>query len=195
MDTPQEQLRTSRWLDDARQGRKGAMDALLPVVYAELKRVAHAYMRREFKGRTLQTTALVHEAYVRLLGEQHVSWQNRAHFCEIAANSMRQILVERARARNAQKRGGGANHVTIDERVMSAPARDIDVEALDEALERLATVDVRRARVVELKYFGGMTIEEIAEVTGTSPATVKRDWALARAWLHRELYGDAEHRS
>ena len=169
------------------------MDALLPVVYTELKRVAHAYMRREFKGRTLQTTALVNEAYLRLLGEQHVSWQNRAHFCAIAAGAMRQILIERARARNAQKRGGGADHVAIDERTMSAPTRDVDVEALDEALERLAARDPRRARVVELKYFGGMTIEEIAEVTGASPATVKRDWALARAWLHRELYGDVEH--
>jgi RNA polymerase sigma factor (TIGR02999 family) len=107
---------------------------------------------------------------------------------------MRQILIERARARNAQKRGGGAGHVTIDERVMSAPAKDVDVEALDEVLERLTARDPRRARVVELKYFGGMTIEEIAEVTGTSPATVKRDWAFARAWLHRELYGDVEHR-
>jgi len=193
MATAREQLRTSRWLDEARQGRKDAMDALVPVVYAELKRVAHAYVRREFKGRTLQTTALVSEAYLRLLGEQHVSWQNRAHFCAIAAGAMRQLLIEQARARNARKRGGGVSHVAIDERVMSAPASDVDVEALNEAVERLAARDPRRARVVELKYFGGMTIEEIAEVTGTSPATVKRDWALARAWLHRELYGDVEH--
>jgi len=182
----------SQWLDEARQGRKAAMDALLPLVYGELKRVARAYMRRERPGRTLQPTALVHEAYVRLLQEQHVSWENRAHFCAIAAHSMRQILVEHARARNAMKRGGGANRITIDERFVAAPAPPVDVEALDEALSRLAATDARRAKVVELKYFGGMTVEEIGEVLQLSPATVKRDWTFARAWLHRELYGDAE---
>jgi RNA polymerase sigma factor (TIGR02999 family) len=183
--------RMSQWLDEARQGRKAAMDALLPLVYAELKRVARAYMRRERPGRTLQPTALVHEAYVRLLQEQHVSWENRAHFCAIAAHSMRQILVEHARARNAAKRGGGVDRITIDERFVAAPAPPVDVEALDEALSRLSATDARRAKVVELKYFGGMTVEEIGEVLQLSPATVKRDWTFARAWLHRELYGDA----
>jgi len=184
--------RMSQWLDEARLGRKAAMDALLPLVYTELRRVARAYMRRERPGRTLQPTALVHEAYVRLLHEQHVSWENRAHFCAIAAHSMRQILVEHARARNALKRGGKGERLTLDERLVAAPSPPVDVEALDEALTHLASADARRARVVELKYFGGMTVEEIGEVLQLSPATVKRDWSFARAWLHRELYGDGE---
>ena len=182
----------SQWLDEARLGRKAAMDALLPLVYTELRRVARASMRRERPGRTLQPTALVHEAYVRLLHEQHVSWENRAHFCAIAAHSMRQILVEHARARNALKRGGKGERLTLDERLVAAPSPPVDVEALDEALTHLASADARRARVVELKYFGGMTVEEIGEVLQLSPATVKRDWSFARAWLHRELYGDGE---
>jgi RNA polymerase sigma factor (TIGR02999 family) len=182
--------RVSRWLDEARSGRHEAMSALMPVVYDELRRVARAYMQRERPGQTLQATALVHEAYLRLLGERHVSWQNRAHFCAIAANSMRQILIERARRRHAQKRGGGAERVTLDERLAAAPSPAVDLEALDEALTRLAALDPKRARIVELKYFGGLTIEEIAEVTRTSPATVKRGWALARAWLRREIYGN-----
>jgi RNA polymerase sigma factor (TIGR02999 family) len=178
----------TRLLEDARAGKAEALNALLPLVYGELRRVAGGYLRRERPGQTIQATALVHEAYLRLMREQHVSWQNRAHFCAIAANSMRQILVERARARHAAKRGGGAARITLIDDLVGAPAGDeVDVEALHEALERLAGIDPVRARLVELRYFGGLTIEETAEALGQSPATVKRGWALARAWLAREL--------
>jgi RNA polymerase sigma factor (TIGR02999 family) len=181
----------SQWLDQARAGRSEAMAALLPLVYAELRRVAGAYVRRERAGHSLQATALVHEAYLRLAGERHVNWQNRAHFCAIAANSMRQILIEKARARRAAKRGGGWLRISLDERVGAAPAPDLDVEALDEALTRLERFDPKRARLVELRFFGGLSIEEAGEVLGVSPATVKRGWSLARAWLRKELqHGD-----
>jgi RNA polymerase sigma-70 factor (ECF subfamily) len=185
------------------KGKEEAMAELLPVVYGELRRVAAGYLRREKPGQTLQATALVHEAYLRLLREQHVSWQNRAHFCAIAANSMRQILVERARARNAAKRGGGFHRITLDDALSpanlhaqapgqspAAGAQGIDIEALDDALARLAGMDANQARLVELRYFGGLTIEETAEVLGVSPATVKRSWTVAKAWLKKEL--DAE---
>jgi RNA polymerase sigma-70 factor (ECF subfamily) len=175
-------------VDDASRGHADAMSALLPVVYQELRRVAAGYLRRERPGQTLQATALVHEAYLRLLREQQVSWQNRAHFCAIAANSMRQILVERARARNAAKRGGGLHRITLDEAVAPALADEaVDIDALDQALTRLATLDPQQARLVELRYFGGLTIEETAEVLGVSPATVKRSWVVAKAWLRKEL--------
>jgi RNA polymerase sigma factor (TIGR02999 family) len=183
--------RISRWLDEVREGRRDALDALAPLVYDELRHVAHAYMARERRSRTLQSTALVNEAFLRLLQERHVAWQNRAHFCAIAANAMRQILIERARARRAQKRGGDPLRVTLDEvHVPPTPPGSIDVLALHEALERLAAADPRRAEIVHLKYFGGMTIEEIAEVLGISPATVKRGWVLAKAWVKRELEGE-----
>jgi RNA polymerase sigma factor (TIGR02999 family) len=167
------------------------------MVYPELHRVAAAYMRRERPGATIQATGLVHEAYLRLVHDRHVSWQNRAHFCAIAANVMRRILVERARARGAAKRGGGGPRITLVEGVAAAPPdpnADIDVLALHEALERLAALDPARARLVELRYFGGLTIEDAAEALGMSPASVKRSWALARAWLQRELE-QSEHRS
>jgi RNA polymerase sigma factor (TIGR02999 family) len=167
--------------------KEEAMAELLPVVYGELRRVAAGYLRRERPGQTLQATALVHEAYLRLLREQHVSWQNRAHFCAIAANSMRQILVERARARNAAKRGGGFHRITLDDALAVAGVEGIDIEALDQALARLAVMDADQARLVELRYFGGLTIEETAEVLGVSPATVKRSWTVAKAWLKKEL--------
>ena len=196
--------RVSQLVEHASKGKKAeeAMAELLPVVYGELRRVAAGYLRREKPGQTLQATALVHEAYLRLLREQHVSWQNRAHFCAIAANSMRQILVERARARNAAKRGGGFHRITLDDALSPANlhaqapghaprrAAGIDIEALDEALARLAVMDADQARLVELRYFGGLTIEETAEVLGVSPATVKRSWTVAKAWLKKEL--DAE---
>jgi RNA polymerase sigma-70 factor (ECF subfamily) len=176
-------------VDDASRGHAEAMAELLPVVYQELRRVAAGYLRRERPGQTLQATGLVHEAYLRLLREQQVSWQNRAHFCAIAANSMRQILVERARARNAAKRGGGLHRITLDEAVAPAQADDaaVDIDALDQALTRLAALDAQQARLVELRYFGGLTIEETAEVLGVSPATVKRSWVVAKAWLRKEL--------
>ena len=184
----------SHWLDDVREGRAAAIEGLAPVVYKQLHRLALAYMRRERPGHTLQATALVNEAFVRLLQERHVAWQNRAHFCAIAANAMREILIEHARRRRARKRGGDALRVSADGLPAPAPGQPVELLALDEALRRLAIRDHRRARVVELKYFGGLTIDEVAEVTGTSPATVKRDWVLARAWLRRELHGHSDQR-
>ncbi|HSL21938.1 MAG TPA: sigma-70 family RNA polymerase sigma factor [Vicinamibacterales bacterium] len=162
------------------------IDDVMPEVYAELRRVAAAYLRRERPGQTLQPTALVNEAYVRLAG-QHPRFQNRAHFCAIAANAMRQILVERARARGAQKRGGGAPRITLNEQLAASPEPPVDLQALDEALTRLAALDAQQARIVELRFFGGLSVEETAEALGVSPATVKRHWAVARAWLAREL--------
>jgi RNA polymerase sigma factor (TIGR02999 family) len=182
----------SRWLDEAREGRRAAIDALAPLVYGELRRVAHAYMRRERPAHTLQATALVNEAFLRLLRARHIAWQNRAHFCAIAATAMREILIEHARRRQAAKRGAGVVRLRTDDLPPAARAQLVEALALDEALGRLNARDARRARIVELKYFGGMTIEEIAEVTRSSPATVKRDWVLARAWLRRELHGHIE---
>jgi RNA polymerase sigma-70 factor, ECF subfamily len=182
--------RVSQWLDQARTGKTDAIAALLPLVYGELRRVAAAYLRREKPGQTLQPTALVHEAYLRLVRDRHVTWQNRAHFCAIAAHSMRQILIEKARARKAAKRGGAWARISLDEGVGAAPGLDLDVEALDEALSRLESFDPQRARLVELRFFGGLSIDETAEVLGVSPATVKRGWTVARAWLRRELYGE-----
>ena len=165
-----------------------SLESLLPVVYQELRRLAAAYIRRERPGQTLQPTALVHEAYLRLKKDDPARWQNRAHFCAIAAHSMRQILIERARARDALKRGGGAARVTLDERLVPASAdASLDLLALDDALQRLAAMDASAARIVELRFFGGLTVEETAEVMDISPATVKRHWTVARAWLAREL--------
>ncbi len=164
-------------------------DELFPLVYAELRRIAAREMRREKPGRTLQTTALVHEAYLRLLKDASLSFENRAHFLGVAARAMREILIEHARARSARKRGGGAVRLTLDDLVAPVPSPSIDVLALDEALQRLARLDERHARVVELRYFGGLSVEETAAALELSPATVKRDWTLARAWLFRELAG------
>jgi RNA polymerase sigma factor (TIGR02999 family) len=175
---------------------------LMPLVYDELRRIAARYMSRERPGQTLQATALVNEAYVRLAAERPREFQNRTHFLAIAALSMRQILVQRARARRAAKRGGAPHRITLDDRHLDpsnvlgagssrADPNDIDVLALDEALSRLASLDPAQARIVELRYFGGLTVEETAEVVGSSPATVKRHWAMARAWLKQALDGGA----
>jgi RNA polymerase sigma factor (TIGR02999 family) len=169
-----------------------SLDSLLPLVYQELRRLAASYLRRERPGQTLQPTALVHEAYLRLMKDKPDRWQNRAHFCAIAAHSMRQILIERARARGALKRGGGGPRVTLDEALLAGGERTIDLVALDEALERLAAMDAEQARLVELRFFGGLTVEETAEAMNISPATVKRHWTVARAWLARELEGQTE---
>jgi RNA polymerase sigma factor (TIGR02999 family) len=164
---------------------------LMPAVYNELRRLAASYLRRERPGQTIQATALVHEAYLRLAAEKAHRWQNRTHFLAIAALSMRQILVQRARARAAAKRGGNPERITLDEQLLAAgPALEpgrVDVLALDAALDRLAALDPQQARIVELRYFGGLTVEETAEALDISPATVKRHWTVARAWLKREL--------
>jgi RNA polymerase sigma factor (TIGR02999 family) len=171
-------------------GDQTALDELLPLVYDELRRQARRYMRAQPPGHTFQTTALVHEAYLRLVGQSHVDWQSRAHFLGVASKAMRSILVDHARARSAAKRGGAARAVTLDEAGGVADAgsrRGADVLALDEALARLAELDSRKSQLVELRYFGGLGIEEAAAVLGVSPATVKREWTTARAWLRREL--------
>lgn len=178
--------RVASWIADVRAGHADAMAALFPLVYAELRRLAAAYLRRERPGQTLQATALVHEAYLRLLREREVSWRDRAHFRALAARAMRQVLIERARARKGPRRGGGAERVTLDEGHLFAP-QGVDVEALDEALSRFEALDPVRARIVELRFYGGLSVEETAEVMGISPATVKRGWALARAWLRAAL--------
>ena len=159
----------------------------MPLVYDELRRVAARYISRERPGQTLQATALVNEAFVRLVGEKARGFANRAHFVAIAALSMRQILVQRARARRAAKRGGAPERVTLDDALVPGAGPSVDVLALDEALTRLAALDPTQAKVVELRYFGGLTIEETAEALRSSPATVKRQWTMARAWLKREL--------
>lgn len=174
----------------ASEGRRPSekADALMPLVYAELRRLAAHYLRGERPGQTLQPTALVHEAYLKLLKDRPERWQNRPHFCAIAAHAMRQILIERARARDALKRGGGQPRVTFEEGLnAAAPEQAIDVVALDTALERLAQLDAGQARIVELRFFGGLSIEETADAMDLSPATVKRHWAVARAWLAKEL--------
>src|SRR5438067_11529800 len=172
------------------KGDRAAAGRLLPLVYAELHRRAAAAMRRESDGNTLQATALVHEAYLRLVDQDRVAWRNRAQFYGVAAQVMRRILIDHAREHLAQKRGGGARQVTLSGIEALSDSDDaMDVLALNEALERLALLDPRQARLVELRYFGGLAIEETAEALDVSPATVKREWATARAWLKRELAG------
>ena len=174
-------------LDRVAAGDQKAVSKIMPVVYDELRRLAGRYLRRERPGQTLQPTALVHEAYLRLSKDKKQSWQNRTHFLAIAALSMRQILVERARARGASKRGGAQVRVTLYETLAVERETSIDLVALDEALTRLALIDPQQARIVELRFFGGLTVEEAAEALRISPATVKRGWSVARAWLKREL--------
>jgi RNA polymerase sigma factor (TIGR02999 family) len=159
---------------------------LVDEVYTELRRLAHGYLRRE-RARSLQATELVHDVYLRMANESHPVWQNRTHFLAIAAISMRRLLVERARTRRALKRGGNPQQVTLDDGTLATDPRDIDFVALDEALTRLAAHDARQARIVELRFFGGLTVEEVADALGISEATVKRDWTVARAWLLRAL--------
>ena len=168
-------------------GDQAALDSLLPLVEAELRRLARGYMSRERRGHTLQTTALVNEAFIRLVGARKISWQDRAHFLGIAARLMRRVLVDHARVRGVQKRGGGGYHVALDEDMAVSPPTDVDLLALDRALQALGAVDERKGRVIEMRFFGGMTVEETAEALGVSPDTVKRDWRLAKLWLLRKL--------
>jgi RNA polymerase sigma factor (TIGR02999 family) len=180
-------------LSEYREGNRDALDRLLPMVYGELRKIAARYMRAEGASHTLQPTALVHEAYMRLVDQRDVEWQNRAHFFGVAAQLMRRLLVDHARGRNRQKRGGGLLVVPLEEHDVAGPAPDsgLDLVALDGALDRLAELSPQQSRIVELRYFGGLSIEETAEVLGVSTMTVKRGWAMARAWLHRELSGEA----
>ncbi|MDQ2766280.1 MAG: ECF-type sigma factor [Gemmatimonadota bacterium] len=168
-------------------GDRDAIDRMLPVIYEELRRIAHYRLRAEQTGHTLETTGLVHEAYLRLAGSEHLEYESRAHFLAIAAQAMRHILIDSALARRAQKRGGGVQTLSIDAVPIVAEERSEEVLALDEALQRLGAINARQARVVECRFFGGMNIEDTAVALDLSTATVKRDWTLARAWLNREL--------
>jgi len=174
-----------------RNGSPQALDELIPVVYAELRRIARQRLGGERAGHSLQPTVLTHEAFLRLLGTQKVNWQDRAHFFAVASELMRRVLVEHARKRGAAKRGGGATRVTLGDVGVPAESTEVDVVALHEALARLEAVDARQARIVELRYFGGLTGEETAEVLGLSPATIKRDWRVARLWLRRAMEDEA----
>jgi RNA polymerase sigma factor (TIGR02999 family) len=176
------------------KGDKEALDGLVPLVYEELRRQASRYLRHERVGHTLQTTALIHEAYLRLIDQKNVHWQNRAHFFGIAAQLMRRILVDHARTKKRAKRGGSNIRVSFVEAEAMAQGPDLDIVALDEALERLAAIDEQQSRIVELKFFSGLTVDETAEVLGISPATVKRDWSMAKAWLHREVSGELDNK-
>ena len=185
------QQRVTELLARWSQGDDAALAELTPLVYEELRRLAHRYMGGERPDHTLQTTALVNEAYLRLADQTHPRWQNRAHFFAVAARAMREILVSYARSQRAQKRGGGALKIDLDEAALVSPEESKEIVDLHEALERLATLDSRKAQVVELKYFGGLNYDEMAEVLKISPVTVRRDWKFARAWLYKELHGAA----
>ena len=169
------------------EGDKAALDELMPVVYDELRRLAQNYLSRERQGHTLQTTALVHEAYLRLIDQRSVNWQNRAQFFGIAAQMMRRILINHANERNAKKRQGYATKVSLDDVVSLFEKRDLDLMSLDEALNNLAALDPQQTQIVELRFFGGLTIEEVSEVLGISTATTKREWGSAKLWLRRQL--------
>ncbi len=186
MTTPSPQDVT-QLLEDWSHGDQGALDRLMPLVHHELKRLAHRHLARERAGHTLQTTALVNEAYLRLVDQRQVHWQNRTHFTAIAAQLMRRILIDYARKRGYAKRGGGAQHVALDEVAVLSPERATDLIDLDEALDKLAAIDPQACRVVELRYFGGLTIEETAEALSLSVDKVKGEWNTAKAWLYKQM--------
>ena len=174
-------------------GDESALQQLMPFVYQELHRLAHRYMAREQPGQTLQTTALVHEVYLRLIDVKSVEWQDRAHFYGLCARMMRRILVDFARSRNYQKRGGGATHLHLEEALTVSADHRSELLEVDDALKRLSAVDARKSQVVEMRFFGGLTVEEMAVALKVSPETVMRDWRLAKAWLTRELDRDGPH--
>ena len=174
------------------QGDHDSLEKLTPLVYSELRRLAGRYLRRERSNHTLQSTALVHEAYLRLIDQRSVQWQNRAHFFGVAAQIIRRILIDHARARQTAKRGSAAPKLSLDEAIGIPGQRDLDLVALDDALNALAKIDPQQSKIVELRFFAGLSIDETAEVLGISPATVKRDWVTAKAWLFRELSGKSE---
>ena len=186
--SPQE---VTQLLVDWSNGNQAALDKLMPLVYEELHRLAHRYMNQERPGHTLQTSALVNEAFVKLVDQKDVHWQNRSHFFGIAAQLMRRVLVDYARSRHYAKRGGDARQVSLDEALTVSPERATEVVALDDALKRLALIDERKSQIVEFRFFGGLSIEETAEVLKVSPGTIMRDWTLAKAWLRKEMIGDS----
>ena len=180
-------------LSEWNSGNAAALNELAPLVYDELRRVAARELRRERPGHTLQSTALVHEAYLKLIDQNRVHWQNRQHFFATAAHVIRNILVSYARSHNSSKRGGGCTKLVFDESMAPAAGRPVDLERLDDSLEVLARIDPQQERIIELRFFGGLSINETAEVLGISTSTVTRDWNLARAWLHREMNGSTTH--
>lgn len=175
-------------LADASRGDQAALDVLLPLVYSELRRLADSYLREERPDHTLQGTALVHEAYLRLVGRKNINWQNRAHFFSVAAQVMRHVLVDHARGHKRKKRGGDLRKLSLDDAIGFSTERDISLIALDDALTTLASLDPQQSRIVELRFFGGLTIDEVAEVLKISTATVNREWGTAKAWLYREIH-------
>jgi RNA polymerase sigma factor (TIGR02999 family) len=184
-----EQVQLTVLLQRLTAGDPGAAAEVIPLIYQELRQLAEYYMARERSNHILRTTALVHEAYLRLVDQRQTNWRNRAHFYGAAAQTMRRILVDHARAGQAEKRGGGAMRLSLDEAARFPETQTPEIVQLDDALTRLAAMDSRQSRIVELRFFAGLTVEETAEVMGISPKTVKRDWSVARAWLHRELRG------
>jgi RNA polymerase sigma-70 factor, ECF subfamily len=174
-------------LQELKNGNKGAELKLIPLVYAELRRIAAAYLHREVAGHSLQPTALVHEAYLRLTVIKEIDWQDRSHFFAVSANVMRRLLVDHARANRAGKRGNGWDAISVNEAILPSPQRAPEILALDEAITRLAALEERQAKIVELRFFAGMNEEETGEVLGISARTVKRDWRIAKAWLYKEL--------
>jgi RNA polymerase sigma factor (TIGR02999 family) len=182
-------------LIDWSKGDQAAFDRLLPLVYGELRQMARRYMARQQSGHTLQTTALIHEAYLKLVEQKDKQWQNRAHFFGVAAQAMRHILVDYARSKQAERHGGGAQAVSLDEALTVSQERTAELVALDDALQELAKFDPRKSQVVELRFFGGLSVEETAEVLKVSEVTVMRDWSMAKAWLHRALSDRSEDKS
>lgn len=177
-------------LIDWRNGDRDALDQLMPLVYDELRRIAKRSRRAHPSGNTLQTTDLINEAYLKLAGKSGIDWQDRVHFFAVAARVMRYLLIDNARAKQSAKRGGGAAQISLNEVALISPERSREILALDEALERLAAMDERKSRIIEMRYFAGMNIEEVAEVLNVSEVTVKREWTRAKAWLYRELKPD-----
>jgi RNA polymerase sigma factor (TIGR02999 family) len=184
---PSSEHAVTRLLQEWRDGDRAALKKLMPLVYDELRRLAHRYLRRERQGHTLETTAVVNEAYLRLVDQRAADWQNRTHFFAASAQAMRHILVDYARQKHAKKRGGEAHTVALDEAAVASSGRAAELIALDEALQGLGALHPRRCKVVELRYFGGLNNREVAEVLRVSEVTVERDWRFARAWLYREL--------
>ena len=183
-----ESRQITQMLKDWGDGKEEALNRLMPLVYEELRRQASLFLSKERSGHTLQTTALIHEAYIKLIDQTHVNWQNRSHFFAIASQAMRRILVDHARTRHREKRGGAAENLPIEHALhIGTPQKSVDLMALDEALERLAKFDPRQVKIVELRYFSGLSIDETAEIIGVSNATVRNDWNMAKAWLKQEI--------